>query len=194
MRAGAVVHVEVGRHPRVLGLERHGVGIAEVLLHVRLRAQQALLLAGPQRQADGAAQPQAGGLEDAHRLHHRRRSGGVVGGAGARVPGVEVRAEHHHFGGLVGAGQLGDDVERVERVADEAVLHVQLEPHRHLALDEPDDPVVLLRRRRRAAASSSAGSRSDTWPARCARGSRRDCCVPCPARAWPPRPLARRTA
>ena len=52
-------------------------------------------------------------LQNPQRLHHDRRAGGVVGRAGAAVPGVEVRADHHDFIGLVGAGNVRDDVERV---------------------------------------------------------------------------------
>ena len=49
-------------------------------------------------------------LQDADRLEHRRAADRVVGGAGRRVPRVDVAAEHHHFLRLVGAGNLGDDV------------------------------------------------------------------------------------
>ena len=99
--AGAGVDVEVAGEVGVFGLrilER-----AEVLLHVRLRAEQPLLLAAPQRQADRAARLDADRLQDPDGFHHHRAADRVVGRAGRRVPRVEVAAEHHDFLRLVGA-------------------------------------------------------------------------------------------
>ena len=99
--AGARIDVEVAGEVRVFGLrvlER-----AEVLLHVGLRAEQALLFAAPQRQANRPARLDADRLQDADRLHHHRAADGVVGRAGRRVPRVEVTAEHHDLLRLVGA-------------------------------------------------------------------------------------------
>ena len=55
-----------------------------------------------------------------------------------------MRAEHHDLVGAVRARNLGDDVERVERVVDEAVLNVQLECDGHASREQPRDPVVVL--------------------------------------------------
>src|SRR5690606_36601433 len=105
--AGAVVEVEVGREPLVaaLALQRAGAALERarqrLLLGIgRFRpvgqvpgdvvggAVQALLLAAPQRQADGAPGLGADRLEDAHGLHHHHHAGAVVAGAGAGVPGI----------------------------------------------------------------------------------------------------------
>ena len=66
---------------------------------------------------------QTGGLQDAHRFEHDRRADAVVGGAGGAVPRVEVGAEHHDLVGLVGARQLGEDVEP-GLIVENVFLHV----------------------------------------------------------------------
>ena len=106
--AGAGVDVEVAGEVGVLGLRV--LDHPEVLLHIRLRSEQALFLAAPERDADRAARLDADRLQDADRLHHHRAADGVVGGAGGRVPRIDVAAEHHHFLRLVAAGNLGDHV------------------------------------------------------------------------------------
>ena len=111
--------------------------------HVFARADQPLLFTGPQADPHRAAQLDAGRLEDAHRLEHRRRARGVVGRAGRRVPRVEVRAEHHEFVRLVGAGDFADDVEH-RRVVGEGVLDVGLDRHRHVLGQQARHPAVLL--------------------------------------------------
>ena len=155
---------------RLLALER-----SEVLLHVRLRAEHALLLAAPQRDANGPPRRDADRLQNPRRLHHRRAANRVVGRAGRRVPRVEVAAEHHDFVLLVGAGNLRDRVVggppfRIHRVddveleldrravgedaRDAAVVFVAQHDRRHRlreivgAVVERDDLAVLARRRR----------------------------------------------
>ena len=90
--AGARIDIEIA-----IELGEFGLGIfegAEVLLHVRLRTEQSLLLAGPQRDADGAPRLEPESLDEARGFHHDRRADGVVGGAGGGVPRIEVAAEH----------------------------------------------------------------------------------------------------
>ena len=106
--ARAGVDVQVRDELRVLGLlcfER-----AEVLLHVCLRSEEALFLAAPQRDADRAPWLDANRLEYPRGFHHHRAADRVVGGAGCRVPRVEVAAEHDDFVLLVRPGDLGNRV------------------------------------------------------------------------------------
>ena len=42
------------------------------------------------------------------------RAGGIVGGARAAGPGIEMRAEHHHFVRFVRARNFRDDVEGIQ--------------------------------------------------------------------------------
>ena len=65
-------------------------GIGEVLLDVGLGAEQAFLFPAPQCDADGAIHVQVEGFEDAHGFDHDGAAGGVVGGSGAAVPGIEM--------------------------------------------------------------------------------------------------------
>src|SRR5690606_22037990 len=80
-----------------------GVGIG-------LAAVQPLFLVGVGDHPHAAARPlvqagnqRAGGGGDAD-------AGGVVDGAGAEVPGVQVAADGHHFLGQLAPGDFGDDV------------------------------------------------------------------------------------
>ena len=105
---GQVSSPERARQRRVLRAESRDA--AEVLLDVGPGAEEPLLLAAPEGDADGAAGLEAEGLEDADGLHHHGDAGRVVGGAGAAVPGVHVAAEHDELVLQVGAGDLGDGV------------------------------------------------------------------------------------
>ena len=110
-RAGPVVDVEVRRELVPFGLDRRHArgngrprghlsgsrrcrstssatrtaaargGRAEMRVHIHARADDALLLTRPQADAHRAAQLDAALLENAHRFHHRRRAGRVVGRA-----------------------------------------------------------------------------------------------------------------
>jgi hypothetical protein len=77
-----------------------------------LGAEQTLLLAAPERDADGPARLHPERLENPGRLHHHRASNRVVGRPGRGVPGVEVATEHDHLVPFVGSGNLRDGVER----------------------------------------------------------------------------------
>ncbi len=121
-------------------------------------AEEPLLLAGPQRDADRAARLQLEGPEDPHRLHHHRTPRRVVVGAGAGMPGVEVGAQHHDLVRQVRAGNLR------HRVVGHQVIVVKLGPDVDLELDllffvqQARDPVVVLERhRQRRHADALAG-------------------------------------
>ena len=60
--------------------------IGEVLFDVRDGAEKALLFAGPEADADGAAHFEAGGLEDANGFDHDGRTSAVVCGSSAGLP------------------------------------------------------------------------------------------------------------
>ena len=68
-----------------------------MLFHITLRAEQAFFFAAPQADADGATGLDVERLQDADGFHHNDAAGAVVGGAGAGVPGIEMRAQHHDF-------------------------------------------------------------------------------------------------
>ena len=79
-------------------------------LDVGARSEEALFLAAPERQANGSIELEVQRLEDAHHLDHHRAAGAVVGRAGARVPGIEVRPDHHDLVLASAARDLADDV------------------------------------------------------------------------------------
>ena len=108
------------------------------------RSEQALLLAGPEGQADGAPRLDAEGLEQAHGLHRRRDPGRVVGRARAAVPGIEVGAEHDDLVGKVAAGQVGDDVGARAVVLAEGGPDVQLQSHRYAVPQQAHDAAEVL--------------------------------------------------
>jgi hypothetical protein len=97
-----------------------------MLLHVALRSEQAFFLAAPQADANGAARLDVQRFQDAHGFHHDDGAGAVVGCARARVPGVEMGAEHHEFIFLVRSRKLGNGVVLHGIVVIESVDDVQL--------------------------------------------------------------------
>ena len=117
---------------------------AEMRRNVALGAEQSLLLAAPEADADRALRLDSQSLQDAHGLHGHDRSRAVVRRAGAAVPGVEVGAEHDDFALLVRARDLGDRVPLHLVFFDEADLHVELELDVSLLLEQPDDPAEVL--------------------------------------------------
>ena len=156
---GAVVDVEVAGKRLEGGFRL--LGSAEVLAHVGLRTEQALLLAAPQRDADRPPRLDADGRQDARRLHHHGAADGVVGCTGAGVPRVEMAAEHHDLVRLVGAGNLRDGVVGGAPLRMQAVDDVELQldaagrrarrargaprrSSRPAVQQTPDAPVVLV--------------------------------------------------
>ena len=114
--ARPVVHVEVGGNLRLLRLDADRTSLtaqqrghpfhegivhrrtrAEVLLHIVLRSQQALLFPAPQPDANGAPRLDIERLQYTNGFHHHDRSSAIVGRARARVPRIQMRAEHHNF-------------------------------------------------------------------------------------------------
>ncbi len=121
---------------------------AEVLLHVELRAEQALLFARPQADANRAARLGVDSFQNAHGFHHHDGSRSVVGGAGTGVPRVEMGADHHDFVFLVGAGNFGDGVVLHGVVVVEGVRDVQLDFDVLLLLEQASHSIPLFERDR----------------------------------------------
>ena len=133
--SSARVHVDVCRQLRVLRLlifER-----PEVLADIGPRAQQPLLLAAPQGNADGATRLRTDRREDAHGFHHDGAADGVVGRAGGSVPRVEMAAEHDHLVGLVAARDLRDRVVAGAALGIAAVHDLELELDLPLVSEQP---------------------------------------------------------
>ena len=118
----------------------------EMMLDVTLRAEQAFFFAAPQADADGAARLDVERFQDADGFHHDDGAGAVVGGSGAGVPGVEVRAQHDDFIFLVGAGNFGDGVVLHGIVVVEGVGDVQFEGDVFLLLQQARDAGPVLER------------------------------------------------
>jgi hypothetical protein len=84
----------------------------EVLRDIGTSAEESLLLAAPQRDADGAPRFCAERAEDTHRFHDGDDAVRVVGGAARGVPRVEVGAEEDDLipQRRIPPRNLGDDV------------------------------------------------------------------------------------
>jgi hypothetical protein len=113
-------------------------------------AEDALLLAGPESDADGAAGLDAESLENAHGLHGDDGACAVVRCAGAGDPAIEMSAEHDDLILQVGigAGDLSDGVVGVLVLAGEVGFDVDL---------DADGNVVLLREAVEAAITLNGG-------------------------------------
>src|SRR5438445_6532452 len=135
--AGAVVNVVVGVELGVFGSRLHHFGIGEMLLNVSAGAEQALFFAGPEADANGAAHLEASGLENADGFEHHAGACAIVGGAGATMPGIDVRADDNDFVGFafVRAGDFADDVEGIEVVVVELVFDIELQGDRDLLVE-----------------------------------------------------------
>jgi hypothetical protein len=77
---------------------------------IGLGTEQTFFLAGPKRDANGAAGLQMGGFDDARRFHGDGHADAVVGRAGAGLPGVHVAAQHDDLILQIGARNLRDGV------------------------------------------------------------------------------------
>src|SRR4029079_3147410 len=100
---------------------------SDMLLHIVDRAEQALLLAFPQDEADGALRPDAELPQDPRGLHDRYAARAIVRRAVAGDPAVEMRSGHHVAGLGVGAGNIGDDVVGMRVVVEEPRVDPNLE-------------------------------------------------------------------
>ena len=107
-----------------------------MFFHVGARAEQSFFLAAPQGDANSAARLHADGLQNANGFHGDGAAGGVVGGSGAAVPGVEMRAEHDDLAALVGTRNLGDGVVGVGIGIVELVADVHLELDGNVAVEQ----------------------------------------------------------
>ena len=115
-----------------------------MLFDVSLRTEQSFFFAAPQADANGAARLDVERFQDADGFHHHDRSGAVVGGAGAGVPGVKVRAQHDDFIFLVGAGDFRDGVVLHGIVVVESVGDVQFERDFFFLLQQARDAGPVL--------------------------------------------------
>ena len=149
----AVVHVVIRVELRLLGQHfnflrggRVRFPIREMLLHISARTEQALLFAGPQADAHGTAQPNAGGFENTHGFQHYTGACTVIRGAGPRVPGIKVRANHHDFVGFgfVGARNFTDDVEGIQVVFVKLVLNVRLQRNGNFLFQHTREPPIIF--------------------------------------------------
>ena len=109
-----------------------------------MRTEQSFFFAAPQPDADGAARLDVERFQNADGFHHDNRSGAVVGGARARVPGVEVSAQHDDFVFLVGARDLSDSVVLHGIVVVEGVGDVEFEGDFFFLLQQASDAAPVL--------------------------------------------------
>src|SRR5689334_12302187 len=87
--SSAVIEVEVSGKFRFAA---HA--LRKVIRNVCSRTQQSLFLTAPQSDSNGASRLQTERLEDANSFHAYGRTGCVVRGSGAAVPGIKMRSEH----------------------------------------------------------------------------------------------------
>src|SRR5208283_6172553 len=102
---------------------------AFVLLDVRERAEQALLLASEKNEANGAARVRPGFHDGVGSSKNTAGAEAVVGGALAEIPGIEMRADDEDLFGMFAAGNFTDDVCALDRAVGEGVLHVDAHAH-----------------------------------------------------------------
>src|SRR5699024_3812167 len=112
LRGAGVETVDAAGPEVAFGCDQVQADAVGVALGVLAGADQALLLVGEGDDADAArgallklADQVSGGHGDAH-------AGGVVDAAGAKVPGVQVRGDHHELVAVAAAGDLADHVLR----------------------------------------------------------------------------------
>src|ERR1041385_8526106 len=60
------------------------------------------------------------------------------------MPRIEMRAQHDHLIRFVGAGNLSNDVERIEVIGVELVVDIHLDSDRNLFLDHSPNPAVVF--------------------------------------------------
>src|SRR5882757_8930678 len=70
---------------------------AEMLGCVSLAAEQTLLFARPQRNADRPPRFDRERIQNPHNLHGNHRACAVIRGARARDPAIEMTTHHHHL-------------------------------------------------------------------------------------------------
>src|SRR5262245_66508364 len=103
-----------------------------MIANISFGSEESLFLAGPERDTNSPPKRQAGSLQDSHGLEHDCGSHGIVGGARAGMPRVEVGADHHNLVGFIAATNLSDDVEGVQIVVVKLVLDIRFESNRNI--------------------------------------------------------------
>ena len=98
-----------------VGLQHHHVlcQVRQVPIAVRRTAASAVLLVGPQHDADRAPRAEVQLLHQAQGFPRRDAPAAIVGRSRADVPRIEVPADDDHFVGQLAAANLADDVRRV---------------------------------------------------------------------------------
>ena len=143
---GPIVLIEIGRQFLVRRLYPDASihRIAKVLFDVRARTEESLFLTGPQGDANRASGLRSDGLENPHRFHCHRHARRVVAGVRARVPGIQMRTNHHHFVWQVTAGDLANEIHRLLDLVANLVPHLDLDLHRNVSLENAVHAVVVL--------------------------------------------------
>ena len=116
-----------------------------MLVAIGEAAASAVLLVGPQHDADRPARPQIQLLHDAQRFPRHDAAAAIVGRAGADVPRVEVAADDDDFVGFFASANLADDVGRLG-VGVEMRLHLQPDDDRVAAVGHALQPVGVFGR------------------------------------------------
>ena len=115
-----------------------------MLIDIGQRAPQALLLAVPEGEADGAFRTDAQLHQDSGGLHDHGAAGGVVAGAVGGDPAVEVGAGHDVFTGAVRARNIGQDVVGIDVLIVELDLAHQLQRRRGVGPGEAGEAAIVL--------------------------------------------------
>src|SRR5215472_14878204 len=98
-------------------------------LNISLRTQTALFLAREQDEANRSVRPEMQRLECAGCFEDGDDASAIVSSPGAKIPGVEVRADDDELVGVNGSGNLSDDVGHFARGFAEGVGDVHIEIH-----------------------------------------------------------------
>ena len=132
-----------------VGFHHHHVArqLGEVPIAIAEAAAAAVLLVGPQHDADRPARPQIQLLHQAQRLPRHHAAAAIVGRSGADVPGVEVAADDDDFVRQLAAAELADHVGRVG-VGQEVRLHRRASGARRAAIAHALQPRGILGRHR----------------------------------------------
>ena len=110
------------------------------------RAQDALFLAAPQGETDGAFGPHVQGLQDACGLHDHCAAGGVVHRSVRSDPAVQMGARHDVFAGSPAAGDVGQDVVGVDVLVMELDLAHQFQRGRRIGQGQSGQTTIVLSR------------------------------------------------
>src|SRR3569833_3075559 len=161
--ARSVIDIEVARELLVSGQGVHRIGVdakvrtecgdrrvarrrplGQVLSNVGARAEQSLLLTGPEHEADGSFGLHTKTGENACGLEHDGAARAVIGSSIASYPTVEMRAGHDDAGPRLSARQVAKDV--VGTVVGVLEVHPAVDLQADLAhFRQSREPPVILR-------------------------------------------------